>query len=259
MFDSPLFAAIAANLSDPRLVVIAAVGALAGVTRGFSGFGAALVFVPLVSAAYSPPVAAATIFLISLIFAAPFTVAAFPHCDWRSVLPLVLAASATVPVGAAALLLLDPKLMRWIISAIVFAGLAMLMYGRRYHAHPRLPVTLGVGAVAGLFGGAGQMSGPPVVVYWLSGPGRIATIRANLMVFFTLTSLASGLTYYLQGLFTARALAVAVVAGPAYGLGMLVGSRLFRLASEQTFRRIAFLIVALAALIGLPIFDQLYR
>lgn len=248
-----------ANLADPRLLAVACVGALGGLVRGFSGFGAALVYVPLVSAAYSPPVAAATIFLITLVFATPFTIGAFPRCDWRSVFPLVLAASATVPIGAAALLLLDQRLMRWIISGIVLAGLVMLMYGRRYHAHPRLPITLGVGGVAGLFGGAGQMSGPPVVVYWLSGPGSAMTVRANLMVFFTLTSLTSGVTYYLQGLFTARAIAVAAVAGPAYGLGMLIGSRLFRLASERTFRRIAFLIVALAALLGLPIFDRLYR
>jgi uncharacterized protein len=259
VLDSPFIAAIAAHLADPRLVAIACVGALGGLVRGFSGFGAALVYVPLVSAAYSPPIAAATIFLISLIFAAPFTIGAFPRCDWRSVLPLVLAASATVPIGAAALVMLDQSLMRWIISAIVLAGLAMLMIGRRYHSRPRLPVTLGVGAVAGLFGGAGQMSGPPVVVYWLSGPGAAVTVRANLMVFFTLSSLASGVTYYLQGLFTARAIAVAVVAGPAYGLGMLVGARLFRFASDQTFRRIAFLIVALAALLGLPVFDRLYR
>ncbi len=257
--DPSIIEAVAANLSDPRLVAIALVGALGGLVRGFSGFGAALVYVPLVSAVYSPPVAAATIFLVSLVFAAPFTIAAFPRCDWRSVLPLVLSASVMVPVGAAALVLLDPKLMRWIISAIVLAGLAMLMVGRRYHARPRLPVTLGVGAIAGLFGGAGQMSGPPVVVYWLSGPGSAATVRANLMVFFTLTSLTSGVTYYLQGLFSARALAVAAVAGPAYGLAMLAGSRLFRLASDQSFRRIAFLIVALAAVIGLPVFDRLYR
>lgn len=259
MPDPTFLATISADLSDQRLIAIAAIGTLAGLVRGFSGFGAALLYVPLVSAAYSPPVAAATIFLITLVFATPFTIHAFPRCEWPSVLPLTLAASATVPLGAAALLLLDRDLMRWILSGIVLLGLLMLMYGRRYHAQPGLPVTLGVGAVAGLFGGAGQMSGPPVVVYWLSGPGKATTVRANLMTFFTLTSLTSGVTYYLQGLFTARAITVAIVAGPAYGLGMLVGTHLFGRASDKTFRRIAFAIVATAALLGLPVFDRLYR
>src|SRR5690606_19527254 len=122
--------------------------------------------------------------------------------DWRSVLPLIVVASAVVPVGAAALVVLDRTLMRWIIAGIVFAGLAMLLSGRRYHGRPRLPVTIGVGALAGFFGGIGQMSGPPVVVYWLSSSNAAAVIRANLMVFFTMTSVASGITYYIQGLFT---------------------------------------------------------
>ena len=259
MPESLLLPAVAAHLSDPRLVAVAIVGCLAGVVRGFSGFGAALVYVPLVSAIYDPPVAAATIFLISLVFAAPFAIGAFPRCDWRSVLPLVIAASVTVPVGAAALQLLDPVTMRWVMAAMVTCGLVLLAYGRRYHGRPRLPVTLAVGGVAGVFGGAAQMSGPPVVVYWLGGPSDAAVVRANLMVFFTLTAAMSGLTYYLQGLFTPRALAVGVVAGPAYAAGMAVGVRLFRLASDRTFRRIAILIVALAALIGLPAFDRFYR
>jgi uncharacterized membrane protein YfcA len=257
--EPAFLSAIAENLSDPRLIVVAVVAALAGAVRGFSGFGAALVYVPLVSAAYSPPVATATMFLVSFVIATPFTIPSFARCDWPSVLPLTIAASATVPIGAAALNLLDQATMRWIMVGMVLSGLVMLIYGARYHGRPRLPVTAGVGAIAGIFGGAAQMSGPPVVVYWLGGAWPASIVRANLMVFFTLTSAALGVTYFLQGLFTARAFAVGLVAGPAYALGMLVGARLFRLASEQTFRRIAVLIVALAALLGMPIFDRFYR
>jgi len=247
------------HLGDPRLVAVAVMAMLAGLVRGFSGFGAALVYVPLVAATYSPPVAAATIFLIGMVFATPFTIAAFPRCDWRSVLPLVIAASIVVPLGAATLVVLDRTLMRWIIAAIVIAGLVMLLSGRRYRGRPSMPVTLGVGAVAGFFGGIGQMSGPPVVVYWLGSMNSPAVVRANLMVFFTLTAVAAGITYFIQGLFTAQVLAVVAVAGPAYAIGMLIGSRLFGLATETVFRRIAILIVALAALTSLPIFDGLYR
>jgi uncharacterized membrane protein YfcA len=257
--EPAFLAAVLSHLSDPRLVTVAAVAMLAGVVRGFSGFGAALVYVPLVGAAYDPPTATTSVLMLSVIFSAPFAIHAFPRCDWRSVFPLAFAASAAVPLGAAALQLIDAVIMRWIMSGIVLFSLMILVYGRRYHGRPRLPVTLGVGALAGIFGGAAQMSGPPVVVYWLGGAHPAAVIRANLMVFFTLTAAASVVTYAVQGLFVPRAFAVGLVAGPAYAFGMFIGARLFRLASDATFRRIAILVVALAALLGLPIFDRLYR
>lgn len=67
------------------------------------------------------------------------------------------------------------------------------------------------------------------------------------------------LAYDFEGLFTPEALTVALVAGPAYGFGMLTGPRLFYLASDETFRRIAIAIVAVVALMSLPVFDGLYR
>jgi uncharacterized membrane protein YfcA len=257
--DSSFLSAILANLSDPRLIAAAAAGAIAGVVRGFSGFGAALVYVPLVSAVYDPPVAACTIFLISMFLGAPFTIAEFRRCDWGGVLPLAIAASCMVPVGALLLRALDSITMRWIMGGMVFCGLVMLIYGRRYASRPGLSATIGVGALAGVFGGAAQMSGPPVVVYWLGGMNEAAVVRANLMVFFALTGIASGVTYYLNGMITPRALAVAMVAGPAYFCSMFLGWRLFGLASDKTFRRIAIAIVALSALAALPVFDRLYR
>ena len=51
MPDQTFLSAIFADLADQRLIAVAAIGALAGLVRGFSGFGAALLYVPLVSAA----------------------------------------------------------------------------------------------------------------------------------------------------------------------------------------------------------------
>lgn len=248
-----------AALLEPRLPAAVVIALLAGIVRGFSGFGAALVYVPLMSAVYDPKIAAATIFLIDVVSATPFAVRAFPRCHWRDVLPLALAASVTVPLGAAALNVLAPATMRWFIAAIVLGALAVLASGWRYHGRPRLPITLGVGALAGLFGGASQMSGPPVIAYWLGSAIEAATVRANLMVFFALTSIMSGAAYLLQGLFTPTTLVIALVVAPAYGIAMIAGARLFHGASERLYRRVAYLIIAAAAVISLPIFDDLLR
>jgi len=48
----------------------------AGLARGFSGFGAALIFMPLASAIAGPQTAAAVLVLIDLVFSVPLIVKA---------------------------------------------------------------------------------------------------------------------------------------------------------------------------------------
>src|SRR5256714_11033716 len=108
--DSLLFAAA---IADHRFLTALAIAALAGLVRGFSGFGSALIYMPLIAAVYDPRAAAVTLLLIDTVGAAPFAVRAFWHCTWREVVPIFIAATVAIPVGAMALRLRDPNLLRW--------------------------------------------------------------------------------------------------------------------------------------------------
>ena len=66
-------------------------------------------------------------------------------------------------------------------------------------------------------------------------------------------------SYILNGLLVTTIIGLALVTGPAYGLGIWFGSRLFGRASEVVFRRTAYVLIALAGLIGLPILDGVLR
>src|SRR5690606_12916793 len=114
------------------------VAALAGAVRGFSGFGSALIYVPLVAAIYEPRIAAVTLLLIDLVSSLPFTIPAFKRCNWREVAPVGVATALTVPLGTMILLLVDPVILRWVISVLVVGLLAVLMSGWRYHGAPHL-------------------------------------------------------------------------------------------------------------------------
>jgi uncharacterized membrane protein YuzA (DUF378 family) len=56
---------------------------------------------------------------------------------------------------------------------------------------------------------------------------------------------------------TAKPIALAVLLWPVYILALFVGVRAFHGASEATYRRIAYAIVMLAAVVSLPLFDRL--
>lgn len=259
MIDFPDSSTVAAVLSDRRIIAAAAIAAISGLVRGFSGFGSALIYIPLIAAVYEPRVAAATLLLIDLCGSAPFTISSFARCNWREVLTISLAATVAAPLGSMALIYVDPIVLRWIISVLVLALLAVLLSGWRYHKAPSLQVTVAVGLFAGFGSGAAQIAGPAVIVFWLGGATDAAVVRANLMVFFLLIGIVTAVVYAVQGLLTGEILLLSLVLGPPFIIALWIGAHWFRGASDVTYRRVAYGIVAVAALVSLPLFDGLLR
>ncbi len=248
-----------AFFTTPAFLVSVAAAVVAAAVRGFAGFGAALIFVPIASAAYGPTVAAPTLLLVDFVLTFPFFVGSVRRCRWPSVLPAVLAAMLLSPLGAWALAVGDTTALRWAISAAILALVALMASGWRYHAEPTVAVSAGVGAVAGFLSGFAQIGGPPVIALWVSGPQPAATVRANMFVFFTLITIASFTAYLVNGFFTAEVIQLVIAVAPAYGLALYAGSHIFGRTAGAGYRPLAYVAVALAAITSLPAFDGLLR
>src|SRR4029079_12633792 len=147
-------AALSAAISDSRFLAAVVVAALSGFVRGFSGFGSALIYIPLVAAIYEPRIAAPTLLLIDLAGSAPFTIRELWRCNWREVAPTTIAAALCVPLGVMALVLIDTIVLRWFSAVMLVTLGAVLVSGWRYHAKPTLPASIGVGLFAGFGSGA---------------------------------------------------------------------------------------------------------
>ena len=259
MIDFPDSATFAAMFADRRFAATVAICALAGAVRGFSGFGSALIYVPLVSAVYGPRVAAASMLLIDFIPGVVFALGAWRQAVWREILPMAAAAILAAQFGTLILLYVDPTILRWSISIVIGALLIVLASGWRYHGKPLVGHTIGVGLVAGLMGGAVQISGPPVILYWLGSMHETAVVRANFISYFSVFAAAATATYAIHGLLTPLAIALAIVLTPLYVVSSWIGARFFGHSSDIAYRRIAYVIIAVAAIGGAPIFDQIGR
>ncbi|GAB4067170.1 sulfite exporter TauE/SafE family protein [Ancylobacter sonchi] len=244
---------------DAALVWAIATALIAGATRGFSGFGGALIFMPLVGAVFGPKLAAPTLLIIDTVLTLPMVFRALRACIWRQVAPLAIGAVVAVPFGVWLLERIDPVALRWAIAALAVALLMLLIFGRGLKAPHSLAARLGIGALAGVLGGAAQLSGPPVVVYWLGTGQNAALVRANLFAFFALVTVASATAYLSHGLIDGEVLKLSLVLGPAYAFGLVAGARGFRLASDRQFRLIAYAIIAVAAVASVPLLDPLLR
>lgn len=160
-----------------------------------------------------------------------------------------MGAVGCIPLGALAPQSADPVWLRWTMAVLVMALLSVLASGWRYRVKPRLPYSLG----------ALQIAAPPVLIYWLGGSSSAIVIRANLMVYFILLEIVSIGTYWTRGLFAADTIVLALMLGPIFILTMATGAWMFKDSAERTYRRVAYLITAISAILALPIFDGLFR
>ena len=246
------------DITATGVTILLAATLLGGLVRGFTGFGFAMVFMPLASIVLGPVAALGLIWFIDVPFALPIAARSARQAEWSEVLPLLATATLALPAGIWLLLWLDRETMRWVLAALVLAAVSLLASGWRYHGKPGVRLSLGVGVLSGLCNGMASIGGMPLAVFWLGAQrnDRHKT-RANLQTFFGLSTLISGATLWYAGILTGTALLTAIPLFAVYGAGLWVGTHGFRLASEQSFRRGAYLVIFVSALASLPLWDGL--
>jgi uncharacterized protein len=247
------------DYSISALVFLAASAMTAGLARGFSGFGGALIFIPLASALIGPRLAAPLLLIVDAVAASGLIPNAWHCASRREVGTMAAGALIGVPLGVVLLARADPLALRWGLAAVVAAALVVLISGWRYRGPRTRPLTAGVGLLGGLLSGAAQIGGPPIIAYWLSSTLRPEVVRANVVLYFAISTVFTGTAYVVGGLITRSALMLALLVGPVYALGLYLGSRLFAIASETTFRRLRYALIAIATVVSLPLFDAILR
>jgi uncharacterized membrane protein YfcA len=250
---------IPADLATSAAIAICAIAFVSGTARGFSGFGSALIFMPMASSMAAPRLVAALLLIIDFVAAAPLLPNAWKQADRKATAVMVAGALVGVPVGTYFLTRLDPVTTRWIISCFVAALLVLLLSGWRYRGKEHASIAVGIGGLSGFCSGLAQTGGPPIVGYWLGRPIPSVIARANILLFFGASDFFSAVAYAVSGLINADAIKFAFVVGPVYALGVWFGASLFGRASESVFRAICYALIAAAAIIGLPALDDVLR
>ena len=77
------------------------------------------------------------------------------------------------------------------------------------------------------------------------------------MVYFIMQGALSMLAYFYSALFTAQAIVLSLLLGVPFAVLHGGGARWFHGASDELYRRVAYVIIAAAGLISLPMFDAL--
>jgi uncharacterized membrane protein YfcA len=236
---------------EGRLMVAIAAVLVGGFLRGFVGFGAALVIVPVLSVAYGPLVAIPALTVIGVPTLVQLLPDAFRHCDRRIVVPMSAAILLSAPIGTWVLVSVPPALMKMVISGLVIGLVGMLARGWKLDGDVSRPVLILAGVAGGLVQGGAGVGGPPVVAVALSRPGSPTEQRGNVLALMTAISLASLAPLSFFGLFTREAVVIGLILLPVYGAAIWVGSRYFSGGGKRHFRHAA---IGLLLVIGVATF-----
>jgi hypothetical protein len=129
--------------------------------------------------------------------------------DWRTVIPCVLGAWCGVWLGR---LSAGDHRRAWFCagrSADHHRAGAVMLSGWRYTNRPNRQYRWGWAHGRACWA-ASQVSAPPVVAYWVSGPAPAEVIRANLICFFFFATLGSLVAFLANGVFNTRTVSLAL-------------------------------------------------
>ncbi len=247
-----------AALALPGLGWLLTTVLIAGLVRGFAGFGSGMIIMPVASSVLDPVAALVFLTMTDLVGPLPILPRALKEGNRPDAVRLAIGAALAMPVGVLSLSYMSQETFGWVVTVAVFVLLGMLMTGWRYHGILTPRLVLGTGALGGFMCGATGLAGPPVIMLYMASTLPIWIIRANLILYLWTVDLMMIVTIWVYDLFDLLPAVVGLTLAVPFMLANLVGAALFRPSgpsAEVWFRRAAYVMIAGAALMGLPLWN----
>jgi uncharacterized membrane protein YfcA len=220
----------------------------AGVVKGLTGFGFALLTVPFLVVLFDPKTAIPIIIILNALSNVPLFIHSRKWSDLKRIWPLIVTGIISIPAGTYLLVVLDAVAVRMIVGvAVCLFALAYLLGFRREIRRERWGM-VGAGMLSGVLNGLISAGGPPVILF-LSNQGMARDVfRANLIAFFLFQNIATLSVQLSSGLVSQHIARLAAVLILPLAAGALVGTRLVKHVPETAFRKAVLAIVLAAGL-----------
>ncbi len=220
------------------VIILILVTLLASFTQGVTGFGSALVAVPLLSFVLPLQVVVPLTILNGVVITCYLSFRMWPHIDRRKIMPLIIGCLPGIVIGAWFLKNLDQGMLRLLLGIILVGyslySLADRLPTRRLSSHWGLAAGFGTG----LIGAALSAGGPPTIVYTTLTGWSKDDIKATLSGFFTFTGVSIALAHWLTGLTTAEVLRYWLIGLPSVVAGVLLGARVYDRIDSRRYLRV---------------------
>lgn len=247
---------LAQAIATPGVAWLALAVIVAGLVRGFAGFGSAMIIMPVAASVLSPVEAILFMTAAELFGPLPNLPDALRNGAPREVGRLMFGVLVGLPLGLWGLSMMSPAGFGWVVSGVVLTLLVLLLAGWRYHGPLGARLVVGAGALGGFMTGFAGIAGPPVILLYMASRRPAAAIRANFLLYLLGIDLLLFAMLAATGQVVWPVLWLGLLAGVPNVLGNIIGARLFDPAKERLFRAVAYIVIAASAILGLPLWNS---
>ncbi len=218
--------------------------------RGLTGFGMAILIVPVLALALTPVDAVLLTNFLS-IFIGLSEIRRLLRDAERSAWAIIGLVAVTTPVGLYLLSVTTPDIARVVIAFIALSAFVAILLPRRDAVEHHSATTGGVGILSGLMTGYAGMPGPPVVPYYVGRDIPRNVAKASMLLIFTCASSAGIASGAAMGMLDWVQAQLAVLLFPAVLLGNWLGNKASGRIEDRTWRICVGMVLGAAALAAL--------
>jgi uncharacterized protein len=218
----------------------------AALVRGLTGFGMAIILVPLLSIIMRPDKAVTLAILLQLLIGPVGIRQTLATCHRSSAGAIAMMAVMTTPIGVWLLIQTPPDVARIALAAIALGAFVLTLLQRKSQATPSRGVAIVAGGAAGVLTGFAAMPGPPVVPFYLREAFTPVIARASMMAVFFATSIAGTLSVWALGLLTWPVVVLGLSLFVPMVIGNALGGRGFGKISPSIWRSLVALLLGVA-------------
>lgn len=237
-----------AGLAPLTLAGAAAMTFAAAYVRGLTGFGMAIILVPLLGLIIAPGEAVVLAILLQLLIGPVGMKLTLADADRSTALPIGLIAMASTPIGMFVLDATTPDVARLLITTIAIGAFVAVLLPKQPVGHRPGRITVaGTGLAAGILTGFAAMPGPPVVPFYMrrSLDPRIA--RASMLFIFFMTAIAGTVAALWVGIATIKLFLLSLLLFVPMWLGNYIGARHFGRVPPHIWQAMVAVVLGLAA------------
>lgn len=239
------------GLPPSHLAIALGMVFLAGLVRGFAGFGLSAVLMASI-VVFIPPVELIPIcFLLETAASLAMFRGGFKNADRRIAFTLALCSAIGVPIGLAATTSIPESVSKLAALALVLTLTTLQLFkinSGLFEKKGALPIT---GFLAGFATGLASIGGMVIALYVLAAGRDARTMRASLVLFLFCGMATSLLTLLYFGLLDDAALRRGLLFAPVVLAGVYAGSHLFSQNLQKLYKSICLYLLVLLSLAGL--------
>jgi uncharacterized membrane protein YfcA len=217
-------------------------------TQSVTGFGLALVSMPILAGLIGVRTATPLVVLVAIIAELILLIRYKSEINLRAVWRITAAGALGIPLGVWALKALDEKLILTILGIFIVFYAVYALFNFRLPTLERSIWPYGFGFASGVVGGAYNVAGPLVIIYGNCRNWQPKEFKGNLQGFFLVGSVVALISHALASNITQDVVNNFILSLPAIGIGLLAGLSLDKYLNPVVFRKIVLVGLILAGL-----------